>query len=392
MLMTNGIGVPGDPAEQASYLGRLADAGISAIAVGEDVGAPPISDAMTAASERRALPLLVTAFEVPFAAVARVVAEAKTDVSERRRLLKTARIYESLRTATIEGRDATSLFTDLGTELGCSLEALDISSWRYAFAPRRPLVRAVRPILSDTLARCAGHLPAILRLDLDGHAALAVPVSSRRPAALLASRFTDSAPELSVLQHASTVAALELEKLVSERDGRSRAGAELFAELLSARLDPKQALARLGAEQLPDGELVVAAWWPGPAATERTAVHQDLYARGVAHLLLVRDENWIALALIGGDRGSLAMLLDTLPEDHAVGLSGPVTGCEGIPNAAREARWALHTATPEDHTPSATARAVQRPGASRSSARRSWSSTFSARSCVTTGPIRPNWC
>ena len=39
MLMTNGIGLPADPEEQARYLSRLADAGISAIAIGEDVGA-----------------------------------------------------------------------------------------------------------------------------------------------------------------------------------------------------------------------------------------------------------------------------------------------------------------------------------------------------------------
>ena len=81
MLMTNGIGVPGRPEEQARYVDQLADAGISAIAVGEGVGAPPISSAMVAASERRALPILLTAYEVPFAAVARVVAESRTDAA-----------------------------------------------------------------------------------------------------------------------------------------------------------------------------------------------------------------------------------------------------------------------------------------------------------------------
>jgi purine catabolism regulator len=72
MLMTNGLGMPADPGEQVAYLSRLADAGISAIAIGEDVGAPGISPEMSTASERRALPILLTAYEVPFAAVARV--------------------------------------------------------------------------------------------------------------------------------------------------------------------------------------------------------------------------------------------------------------------------------------------------------------------------------
>src|SRR5690242_16169877 len=184
MLMTNGLGLPADPDEQSRYLSRLADAGISAIAIGEDVGAPPISPAMVSASERRALPILVTAFEVPFAAVARVVADSRADIEERRRLTKTARIYELLRTATIEGRGAAHLLHELGAELGCRLEVLDLASWREAFAPVRRAPTAVREVLLDALARCAGHLPAILRLDLDGGVGLAVPVPARRPAAL----------------------------------------------------------------------------------------------------------------------------------------------------------------------------------------------------------------
>src|SRR5262249_15796044 len=57
MLMTNGIGLPDDPEEQSRYVDCLADAGISAIAVGEGVGAPPISASMVSVAERRALPI-----------------------------------------------------------------------------------------------------------------------------------------------------------------------------------------------------------------------------------------------------------------------------------------------------------------------------------------------
>jgi purine catabolism regulator len=342
MLMTNGIGVPAEPAAQARYIDRLADAGISAVAVGQDVAAPPISPAMVAASERRALPILLTAFEVPFAAVARVVAESRTDVAERRRLMKTARVYESLRAATIDRRDATSLLGDLGTEVGCRLQVLDLAVWCDAFAPGHAVAAATRAVLSATLERCAGHLPALLRLDVDGHAALAVPVPSRRSAALLASRFTESAPELSVLQHVSTVAALELEKLVSERDARSRTGSELFAELLAARLDAPAAEAQLGRAGL-SGHLVLAAWSePEP----RSTIHHDLYARGLAHLLRSRDRDRIALGLIADDDGSRRLLLDAVAGDRPVGLSATITHPGRIPDAAREARWARQGAAP----------------------------------------------
>jgi purine catabolism regulator len=341
MLMTNGIGVPADPAGQNRYIEDLADAGISAVAVAEGVGAPPISSAMVAASERRALPILLTAFEVPFAAVARVVAESRTDVAERRRLMKTARIYESLRTSTIQRRDAASLLGDLGTEVGCRLEVLDVATWRNSFAPRQTIAAVTRAVLRETLDRCAGHLPAIMRLDVDGQAALAVPVPSRRPAALLASRFTESVPELSVLQHVSTVAALELEKLASERDALCRSGAELFAELLAGRLDAAEAAAALQRANLVS-DLVLGAWSqadPGPPS-----IHHDLYARGVPHLLRAGDRDRSALALIRDDGGSRRALLEALGTDRPVGLSGPVTQPPRLADAAREARWALHGA------------------------------------------------
>jgi hypothetical protein len=83
------------------------------------------------------------------------------------------------------------------------LEVLDMNAWRFAFAPRVGVDAVVRQILLDALDRCAGRLPATLRLEFQGRAALAVPVPSRRSAALIAGDFHES-PELSVLQHAST--------------------------------------------------------------------------------------------------------------------------------------------------------------------------------------------
>jgi len=339
MLMTLGLGMPADPNDQAGYVTHLADAGISAIAIGEDVGAPPISAAMVAASERRALPILVTAFEVSFAALARVVADSRTDVEERRRLARTARIYESLRTATVDGRGGAALLDDLGSELGCRLDVLDLRSWRFAFEPRRRAPAAVRDVLRETLVRCAGHLPAILHLELDRRVGLAVPVPARRPAALLASRFTEHQPELSVLQHASTVAALELEKLASSRDALARAGAELFRELLAERLESAQAGVRLGAAGLGHDDLVVAAWWH--EGTTTAGVHQELFAWDLPHLLDADREDGIALALVPDRRRALQALLDALPRGCCVGVSAEVGGQNRVAAASREARWAL---------------------------------------------------
>jgi purine catabolism regulator len=256
--------------------------------------------------------------------------------------MKTARIYESLRTATIEGRDAISLLDDLGTELGCRLEVLDVATWRNSFAPAHCLPRPARTVLRETLERCAGHLPAILRLDLGGQTALAVPVPSRRPAALLASRFTDAVPELSVLQHVSTVAALELEKLAAERDSLSRAGAELLGGLLTGRPDADALGSELRGAGLV-GPLVVATW--SALSGNDGSLHQELYARAVPHLLRSGDDDRLPLALIGDEARSRRLLVQALGAGRAVGLSGAVTTPEAIPHAARAARWAWHGTT-----------------------------------------------
>jgi len=339
MLMTNGLGMPADPGEQAAYLSRLADAGISAIAIGEDVGAPGISSEMSTASERRALPILLTAYEVPFAAVARVVADSRTDHEERRRLVKTARIYESLRTATIDRRDANWLLNEIGAELGCRLEVLDMNAWRFAFAPQVGVDAAVRQILLDALDRCAGRLPAILRLQFQGRAALAVPVPSRRSAALIAGDFQES-PELSVLQHASTVAALELERLASERDAMSRSGHELLGDLVAPGVDSVKAKQRLRMLEMAQWPLMLAAWRQ-PGTGPHAKLSEELFARGVPHLLRAGDERTPWLALIPDDRASLSMLEEVLPDAAAIGLSATVGGVERVQAAAREARWAL---------------------------------------------------
>ena len=341
MLMTNGIGLPADPEEQARYLSRLADAGISAIAIGEDVGAPSISSAMVSASERRALPILLTAFEVPFAAVARVVADSRIDIEESRRLTKTARIYELLRTATIEGRGAAHLLNELGAELGCHLKVLDLASWREAFAPSRRAPVAVRDVLHDALARCAGHLPAILRLDLDGGAgspSRSPPVVRRCSPA--ASRIGAGAERASARVDGRGV---ELEKLASERTRwRRRRGAARRPAGRGARPGERCQAARRSEPQPRSAGRGGVARRGGRAARCRSGT----VAREVPHLLRAGGHDSITLALLPDSDGARAMLLEALPEGCCIGLSAEVLEPDRVSAAAREARWALHGCAP----------------------------------------------
>ena len=81
-----------------AFVETLAAVGVSGIAIGEDMEAPPLSQDMLDAADRRELPLLFTAFEVPFIQISRTVAAASQG-PEHLRLVKTVRIYDSVRAA-----------------------------------------------------------------------------------------------------------------------------------------------------------------------------------------------------------------------------------------------------------------------------------------------------
>ncbi len=67
LLMTTGLGIPADVSEQRAFVERLAAAGLSGVAVGDRMYAPPISDEMRGAdvleSARHALPAGVDVVE-----------------------------------------------------------------------------------------------------------------------------------------------------------------------------------------------------------------------------------------------------------------------------------------------------------------------------------------
>lgn len=141
LLMTNGLGIPETPDDQVNYVERLADAGMSGVTIGEGVDAPRLSDAMAEAAQRRALPILRTAYEVPFAAVARVVAESKMNVEERTCLIRTARVYDCVRMAAVEGSTA-----GLNTPSSCGSH---YAPWRLSPSRRCSVVAGAAIVAND---------------------------------------------------------------------------------------------------------------------------------------------------------------------------------------------------------------------------------------------------
>ena len=82
LLMTTGLGIPTTARDQVAYVERCAKAGIAGVAIGERMSAPPLTPAMLRAAEEHRFALIETGYEVPFVALARVVAQSNQAESQ----------------------------------------------------------------------------------------------------------------------------------------------------------------------------------------------------------------------------------------------------------------------------------------------------------------------
>jgi len=337
LLMTNGFSIPEDASGQVAFLHQLARTGLSGLAIGEGQHAPPLTEDALSAAERLEFPILYTAYEVPFIALARVVAEANVH-EEQRRLVHTVRLYDRLREWMGGGRDSSLLLEKLAEEVRCRLYLMDTRRMSSPVpgltSPPDGLARAVE----DELVRRDRPLPALMRIGLAGAIALVVPVPSPRETVLVAVPRHGSHPDLALLQHVATIAALQVERMSAAREDALRLGSELLAHLIEGTLEAGSAAQQIAAHNLGGQELVVAACGcTGEAAMGE--LHHRLTDRDLPHLILARDGNFVVL-LHGSDE-CVSALREELEDDVPVGLSDSFQGISRIADAAREARWAL---------------------------------------------------
>lgn len=341
LLMTNGFSIPADAAGQVDFLRQLDKTGLSGIAIGDDQRAPPLTaEALTCAEDLR-FPILFTAYEVPFIALSRVVAEANQH-EEQRRLVHTVRLYDRLREWMVEHKETSSLTDKLGEELRCRLYVLDP---RRAAAPVLPGLKVAPKEVGDaTMAALAERerpLPALTRIPVGRTTALAVPVPSQEALVLVAVPRRDARPDLALLQHAATIAALQIERTSVERDQALRLGSELLAHLVEGTLEAGSATQQLTEHHLGGQRLVCAASAGGSGAAARK-LHIRLTERDVPHLIHERDSR--LLILLQAQPMYAGALREEFDTAVPLGISDPFHGVSRVPDAAREAQWALEAA------------------------------------------------
>lgn len=341
LVMTTGLGIPEGAEAQRAYVERLADAGLAGLMIGHRMRAPELTEALIRVADEHAFPVLLTSYEVPFASVSRVVAEANRG-EEHTRLIEVLRLYETVRAAAATASGA-GLAARLGALIGCELFVVEPGTGHSLLpgAPRAP--EKVRRALSAEFRARREPMPAVLRLGVGGRSALAISTATSRPAAMLVlpgEKPGVPEPDLSVLRHVSSVLSLEVEKETAEREKRRRLGAELLAGLIDGRLPPESAAGALAERDLGEEPRVIVA---GQIDAEGSPdLYADLDNSAVPHLLLRRLP--FVYALLPDAAGPLENLRSGVGPKTPIGVSAPLGRLSRAPEARREARWALEEA------------------------------------------------
>lgn len=340
LLMTNGMSFPERGSSQARWIRRLAAVGVSALAIGEQMYCPRVTDTLLAESDRLAFPVLSIGYPLPFVAISRAVAEA-TLLEQSQRLFRTARIYDVLRRTTQTEWGRSTVAQALSAELGASVTVCDRETGA-AFHPDGPhpspeVSQAVRTASAGRAALRAGSRS--VPLDPDRLVLLAdIPTQDRAILAVLTS--AGLAIDGIVLQHAATVAALELSQTRLGLEHDRRTGAETIALLLEGKLDGRTGRRHLAAAQLDPHDCVVAA--VGGSEERLHELHLRLWRAHIPHMVMVRAQ--VAHAMLPTSSEALDVLLDAVGPEGAVGVSGPLRAVGRTPEAGREALWALGAA------------------------------------------------
>lgn len=340
LLMTVGFTVPGQASKQVNFIEKLTRAGVRGILICDQAYAPPLSEEMLSAAEELKFPVILAAYEVPFSAITRTVAEANRN-EEHRRLLQVMKIYEAVRIATRRA-EGVALLRSLEELLGCRLFVLDpetgLSLVRGAPEPPGDLVRA----LLEERARRSGPLPTGLRLQATIRPTLIMPVPASRRA-VLAVVARDGFPDLFILHHITEIVALEVERLVAEYERNRRSGAEVLFGLIENRISMGSARYALMERGLAEGPHVVACCEESGEDPGYSKIHFRLEDHRVPHLMLVRSRRLIVLLRDTPDH--LRVLLEEGRRLRMIiGLSRAVDDTGGIPNAYRQSLWALKAA------------------------------------------------
>lgn len=341
LLMTNGFSIPEGANAQRAYIEQLSKVGVSGLLIGEHAQVPELSPQMFSAAEEFSLPILFTAYEVPFSAVIRAVADAN-DQEERVRLVQAQRIYEVARLAASSNTSNLELVSRLGDLVDCHLHVLDpdrgVSPLSGDLTPSEEVIEKLKAVKAER----EEPMPAVIRLEVDSNLLMVLSVPASRAASLVVAPRSADSPDLTVLRHIAAVVAFEIEKETAERERRRRLGSELLAGLVDRRMPAESAAQLLGERGLEEEPRVLVVCTIDSEEAEHSDLHLRLEDRGIPHVLLRRAP--LLMALLRSVPEELDGFQREINSQISIGLSDPLGNADRAPDAQREAQWALEGA------------------------------------------------
>lgn len=180
LVLTCGLIVPRASAAQATFVERMAGAGLSGIVLSEeDERCPPLSEPMRAAADRLAFPLLTVGFGVGFAQYGRVVAAAN-ERSENQTLSQIVRVHDEVMAGLVDERGGGELLDGLRRVIRCTLHVVDPEVWEPLIAGCDAPARSWKTAYDGELRKRSGKAPFVMRLLVGDRTALTMPIPDRK--------------------------------------------------------------------------------------------------------------------------------------------------------------------------------------------------------------------
>ncbi|MGO1544590.1 MAG: PucR family transcriptional regulator [Gulosibacter sp.] len=334
LLMTTGMCIPADTAKQVDFVGHMSRSGVPGMIIGDDQKAPPLSAAMLETADAADFPILLMSHAVPFTAIARTVAAADQH-DHFSRQARLSRLYEVARSAT----DFESALLDrLSGELGLRLHIVDVQYRTDIMRGEHQLAEEIRTALCDEVAGKLERLPARIAIDVDEkRAATAFSIASRRPCMLVLESDQDVVLDAFVLLHVQNMVGVEVDRLTQQRELEDDKRESLFLQLIDGAIGADAATPRLE-----EADLAGTEWSVVGCSSLELAAHRTILGDARIPLLacVLADEGFVLVAT-----ASLTAVTEAIGSVAThLGVSSPTSAVQNIPDAVRQARWALDTA------------------------------------------------
>lgn len=307
LLMTVGLCVPLEASAQVTFIGRLDDAGLAGLMIGDHETAPALTPAMLAEADRRAFPVLMAATHTPYAVVARHVAAANTS-GQILQVLKLSKLYHVAANA---DDDAQELVKSMVILLGIDITVRDR-------ATGLPIIEAEHPTRA--------------RPDAAPHV---YPLRGIHPADLVLSEYPGEELDSLLLVHLLKVLEVTVDRVLTAIERRAEQSDRALRSLLNGQ-HPADVDGLLAPHHVSEGF--------------RMAAMPSEYGERAARILALRG---LPVLVAGGRRHHLALLpavVEPQMREEAerngihVGASSLFTDYRDVPIAADEASRTLTAA------------------------------------------------